>query len=132
VFKYSSERKREVTQKKAGAAVCDCSVIHKAAVRKVRKVMPPSERWFELADLFRVFGDSTRIGILLALGRSELCVCDLGALLGMTQSAVSHQLKVLRQTRLVRYRRDGKIVYYSLDDDHVRAILDLGVRHTDE
>jgi len=121
-----------VTHKGVGAAVCDCSVIHKAAVRSVRKAMPPSERLFELADFFRVFGDSTRIGILLALGRSELCVCDLGALLGMTQSAVSHQLKVLRQTRLVHYRREGKIVYYSLDDQHVRAILDLGSRHIEE
>ena len=121
-----------MTPKGVGAAVCDCSVIHKAAVRTVRRVMPPSEERFELADFFRVFGDSTRIGILLALGRSELCVCDLGALLGMTQSAVSHQLKVLRQTRLVRYRREGKIVYYSLDDEHVRAILALGARHVEE
>ncbi|MCX6842573.1 MAG: metalloregulator ArsR/SmtB family transcription factor [candidate division WOR-3 bacterium] len=115
-----------------GAAVCNCNVIHKAAVRKVRSVMPPSERRFELADFFRVFGDSTRIGILLALGRAELCVCDIGALLGMSQSAVSHQLKVLRQTRLVRYRREGKIAYYSLNDEHVRAILSLGIQHAEE
>jgi DNA-binding transcriptional ArsR family regulator len=116
----------------AGAAVCDRTVIHRAAVRSARRAMPPIEKRFELADFFRVFGDSTRIGILLALGRCELCVCDLGVLLGMTQSAVSHQLKVLRQARLVRYRREGKIVYYSLDDEHVRAILDLGVAHTGE
>jgi DNA-binding transcriptional ArsR family regulator len=126
------ERRHELKSRGAGAAVCDCRTIHKATVSVVRRGMPPSERRFELADFFRVFGDSTRIGILLALGRSELCVCDLGALLGMTQSAVSHQLKVLRQTRLVRYRREGKIVYYSLDDEHVRAILDLGSRHVEE
>lgn len=125
-------KKTAMNSRRSGAAICDCAVIHKAAVRTVRRALPPAEKRFELADFFRVFGDSTRIGILLALGRSELCVCDLGALLGMTQSAVSHQLKVLRQTRLVRYRRAGKIVYYSLDDEHVRAILDLGVHHADE
>ena len=118
--------------KRAGAAVCDCTVIHKTAVRAVRKGMPASEKLFELADFFRIFGDSTRIGILSALGRSELCVCDLGALLNMTQSAVSHQLKVLKQARLVRYRRAGKIVYYSLDDEHIHAILKLGIEHTEE
>ena len=114
------------------AATCDCRVIHGRTVRAVRRKLPGSATLFELADFFRVFGDSTRIGILWALSRSELCVCDLCALLNMTQSAVSHQLRVLKQTRLVRHRREGKIVFYALDDEHIRDILALGRSHVDE
>lgn len=114
------------------AATCDCSVIHEGTVKTVRKRMPASEEQFELADFFRIFGDRTRIGILWALSRAELCVCDLAALLNMTQSAVSHQLSILKQARLVRHRRAGKIVYYSLGDRHIRDILKLGAEHVRE
>ncbi len=86
----------------------------------------------DLAELFKVFGDSTRIRILFALFRSEICVCDLAELLQMTQSAVSHQLRILKQARLVKSRREGKQVYYFLADDHVRTIIDQGLDHIQE
>ncbi len=108
---------------------CDCTVIHDALVSKVQKNMPPEESLYQLADFFKVFGDSTRIRIIAALEKSELCVCDIAALLNMTQSAISHQLRVLKQSRLVKYRKDGKIVYYSLDDEHVGIILNQGLTH---
>ena len=91
--------------------------------------MPDDEVLYELADLFRVFGDSTRIKILYVLFESEMCVCDIAALLGMTQSAISHQLKALKNARLVKSRRDGKTVFYSLADDHVKTIIDQGLEH---
>jgi ArsR family transcriptional regulator len=94
--------------------------------------MPEEETLLNLADLFKMFGDSTRVKILCALFNAEMCVCDIAALLGMTQSAISHQLRALRQTKLVKYRRDGKVVYYSLDDDHVKNIFDLGLLHVCE
>ena len=87
---------------------------------------------YDLAELFKVFGDSTRIKILYVLFESELCVCDIAQLLGMTQSAVSHQLRILKSNKLVKFRREGKTVFYSLDDDHVRSILSLGMEHLDE
>ena len=93
-------------------------------------VMPDDEVLYELADLFRVFGDSTRIKILYALHDNELCVQDIAVQL--SQSAVSHQLRVLKDTKLVRFRRDGKTVYYALDDDHVRSILSMGMDHIEE
>ena len=95
-------------------------------------VMPDDEVLYELADLFRVFGDSTRIKILYALHDNELCVQDIANAVGLSQSAVSHQLRVLKDTKLVRFRRDGKTVFYALDDDHVRSILSLGMEHIDE
>jgi DNA-binding transcriptional ArsR family regulator len=94
--------------------------------------MPDEEELMELADLFKMFGDSTRVKIISALQLSEMCVCDIAALLGMTKSAISHQLRALRQTRLVRYRRDGKEVYYSLDDEHVKSIFAQGLLHVGE
>lgn len=114
------------------AAFCDCEVIHSEAVEEVRQIMPADELLYDLADFFKVFGDSTRIKILWALDRSEMCVCDLAVLLNMTKSAISHQLKTLRQEKLVKYRRDGKIVYYSLLDDHVKNILEIGLEHIGE
>ena len=90
------------------------------------------EELFEMAELFKVFGDSTRIKILYALLESEMCVCDIAQLLGLTQSAVSHQLRVLKANKLVRNRREGKTVFYSLDDDHVRSILEMGMEHLEE
>ena len=94
--------------------------------------MPDDEVLYELADLFRVFGDSSRIKILYALHDSELCVQDLANAVQLSQSAVSHQLRVLKDSKLVRFRRDGKTVYYALDDDHVRSILSLGLDHIEE
>ena len=94
--------------------------------------MPDDEVLYELADLFRVFGDSSRIKILYALHDSELCVQDLANAVQLSQSAVSHQLRVLKDSKLVRFRRDGKTVYYALDDDHVRSILSMGMDHIEE
>jgi len=94
--------------------------------------MPDPVALYELSDLFKLFGDSTRLGILWALSESEMCVCDLCALLKMKQPAVSHQLKNLKQSRIVKARRDGKIVYYSLEDEHIRRLLNLGMKHTKE
>ena len=94
--------------------------------------MPDEELLYDLAELFKVFGDSTRIKILYLLFESEMCVCDIAALLNMTISAISHQLRVLKQSQLVRFRREGKTVYYSLADDHVRSILAQGMDHVCE
>ncbi len=109
--------------------LCEVDCIHEGVVLQVKQNMLPDETLHEIGDFFKVFGDSTRLKILFALGEQEMCVCDLTAALEMTQSAVSHQLRVLRQSRLVKYRKDGKIVYYSLDDDHVVSILRQGVSH---
>ena len=98
----------------------------------VRAQLLDKERYISLATLFKLFGDGTRVQILHALEQHELCVCDLAALLGLTKSAVSHQLKSLRLARLVKYRRDGQNVYYSLADDHVKKILDMGYEHISE
>ncbi|MDO5602846.1 MAG: metalloregulator ArsR/SmtB family transcription factor [Oscillospiraceae bacterium] len=94
--------------------------------------MPPDETLYDLAELFKVFGDSTRVKILYALFEAELCVCDMAQLLGLTQTAVSHQLRVLKNNKLVRFRRDGKTVFYSLSDDHVRRIIGQGMEHIEE
>ena len=94
--------------------------------------MPEIVDLYELADFFKLFGDSTRLRILWALSESEMCVCDLCALLQMKQPAVSHQLKNLKQARVVKSRRDGKVIYYALDDEHIRALLDLGMEHIQE
>jgi DNA-binding transcriptional ArsR family regulator len=111
---------------------CDCTIIHEEVVAHVRENMPEEETLLDLADLFKMFGDSTRVKILCALLHSEMCVCDIASLLGMSKSAISHQLRALRQTKLVKYRRDGKVVYYSLDDDHVKGIFDQGLLHVCE
>ena len=94
--------------------------------------MPGDEALFDLAELFKIFGDTTRIRILYALFEAEMCVCDIAQLLGMTQSAISHQLQVLKKSKLVKYRRQGKTVFYSLADAHVRAILGQGMEHVSE
>ena len=91
--------------------------------------LPEEELLYDLADLFKVFSDTTRIKILYVLFESELCVCDIARLLNLTQSAVSHQLRILKASNLVRFRREGKTVFYSLDDDHVRSVLALGMEH---
>ncbi|AUS96714.1 transcriptional regulator [Clostridium thermosuccinogenes] len=111
---------------------CDCDVIHEDVVNQVKSKMPQEETLYDLAELFKVFGDSTRIKILWALDEAEMCVCDIAVLLNMTQSAISHQLRVLKQANLVKSRKEGKIVYYSLDDEHVRQIFDQGLIHINE
>ena len=111
---------------------CSCTVIHQDIVDKVRKHIPAEESLYDLAELFKVFGDTTRIKMLCVLFQSEMCVCDIAAVLNMTQSAISHQLRVLKQARLVKYRKEGKSVYYSLDDEHVKSIFDQGLIHVSE
>jgi len=99
---------------------------------RVLSEMPDEENLYDLAELFKVFGDTTRIRILYVLFEAEMCVCDIAEILNMTQSAISHQLRVLKQARLVRNRRDGKQIYYSLADDHVRTIIGQGMDHIEE
>lgn len=111
---------------------CDCVVIHEDVVNSVKSKMPEDETFIDLADLFKIFGDSTRVRILWALNESEMCVCDISALLNMTQSAISHQLRLLKQSNLVKNRKDGKIVYYSIKDDHVKDIFSQGFLHIRE
>lgn len=111
---------------------CDCEVIHEEVVNQVKDRMPEEEILYDLAELFKIFGDSTRIKILWALDEAEMCVCDISVLLNMTQSAISHQLRVLKQAKLVKNRKEGKVVYYSLDDEHVRQIFDQGLIHINE
>ena len=108
------------------------SVIHEDVLARVKAKMPDEEPVYEVSELFKVFGDSTRIKILYALFEAELCVCDISKLLGLTQSAVSHQLRVLKNSRLVKFRREGKTVFYSLADDHVRKIIGQGMEHIRE
>lgn len=111
---------------------CNCSVIHNDVIQKVKDVMPKEEVLYDLAEFFKVFGDSTRIKIICALFEAEMCVCDISALLGVSQSAVSHQLRTLKSARLVKYRREGKVVYYSLNDEHIKHIFDEGLNHITE
>lgn len=113
-------------------ARCDFIHAHQEVVDAVNDVMPDDEVLYDLAELFKVFGDSTRIKILYVLLEAEMCVCDLAQLLNMTQPAISHQLRVLKQSQLVKYRREGKTVFYSLADGHVRTILSQGMEHIAE
>jgi ArsR family transcriptional regulator len=121
-----------MTESRVYTESCTCTVIHEDVVNNVRDQMPQDETLYDLAELFKVFGDTTRIKILCALFEAEMCVCDIASLLNMNQSAISHQLRVLKQARLVKYRKDGKVVYYSLDDEHIKQILDLGLMHVEE
>jgi ArsR family transcriptional regulator len=111
---------------------CDCDVIHEDVVNEVRGLMPDVNDFIGLSELFKMFSDGTRLKILWALKCKEMCVCDLAVLLNMTKSAISHQLKSLRLTNLVKYRKDGKVVYYSLADAHVEDIFEKGFEHINE
>ena len=111
---------------------CGYMHLHEEVIQRVNQEMPEEKTLFDLAELFKVFGDSTRIRILYALFQSEMCVCDIAQLLGMTQSAISHQLQTLKKSKLVKYRRQGKTVFYSLADAHVRAIIGQGMEHVTE
>ena len=106
--------------------------VHEDVVKRVLERQPAEEELYDLAKLFKVFGDSTRIRILHALIETELCVGDMAQILNLTQSAVSHQLKILKDAKLVKFRREGKIIFYALDDEHVRTILSMGVEHVEE
>lgn len=111
---------------------CDHLYVHEDVVEEVNRRMPREEKLYDLAELFKVFGDTTRIRILYVLFETEMCVCDIAQVIGMTQSAVSHQLRALKQAKLVKNRREGKTVFYSLDDEHVRGIINLGMEHIEE
>jgi len=108
---------------------CDVTVIHQDVVNRVKERLLPDELMARIAEFFRVFGDPTRIRILQVLFESEMCVCDIAYLLNMSQSAISHQLRVLKQAGIVKYRKEGRVVYYSLDDDHIESIFDQGYQH---
>ncbi len=111
---------------------CDAVVTHEDIIRAVEQKLPEEETIRELADFYKVFGDATRVRILCVLLQAEVCVCDLAELLGMTQSAISHQLRVLKQMKLVKNRREGKTVFYSLADGHIQTIISQGMEHIAE
>lgn len=111
---------------------CDTIEVHEELLKIVDETMPEETELYDLAELFKVFGDSTRIRILFVLFEAEVCVCDLAQALNMTQSAISHQLKILKQNKLVKSRRVGKSIFYSLADDHVRTIISMGREHIEE
>jgi len=113
-------------------SICELIHVHEDIVNRVSQEMPDEDSLFDLSELFKVFGDSTRIRILYCLFESEMCVCDIATLLNMTQSAISHQLSVLKKSKLVKSRRSGKTVFYSLADAHVRTIIDQGMEHIQE
>ena len=112
--------------------VCEVSVLHDDVLARVREKMPPEEPIYEVSELFKVFGDSTRSRIICALNIEEMCVCDLAALLNMTHSAVSHQLRLLKVSRIVQSRKEGRVVYYSLDDTHIAEIFAMAFDHVME
>jgi ArsR family transcriptional regulator len=119
---------------------CDCETIekmecsgdHEHITKQIKDSMPDEKSLYELAEVFKILADNTRVKILYALLASDMCVCDIAALLGMTQSAISHQLRILKQARLVKFRREGKAVFYSLDDEHVKQIFDQALIHINE
>lgn len=112
--------------------LCECTVIHEDAVKKAKQTMPEDGIIYDLAEFFKVFADSTRMKIIYALLEQELCVCDIANIVQTTQSAISHQLRVLKQSKLVKYRKEGKVVYYSLDDEHIAQIVKKGRDHIEE
>ena len=112
--------------------ICDCCEVHENLLQIGNETIPEENELYDLAELFKVFGDSTRIRILFVLFEAEVCVCDLAKALNMTQSAISHQLRILKQNKLVKSRRDGKSIFYSLADEHVRTIIDQGREHIEE
>ena len=120
-------------EKKANdVEICESCEVHENLLKIVNKTIPAETELYDLAELFKIFGDSTRIRILYVLFEAEVCVCDLAEALNMTQSAISHQLRILKQNKLVKSRREGKSVFYSLADDHVRTIIDQGREHIEE
>ena len=111
---------------------CEVTLIHEDNVKKAINELPDDELISDLSDMFKIFGDQTRVKILMALESGELCVCDIAAVMNMSQSAISHQLRVLKQSNIVKTRREGKVVYYSISDDHVKEIFDIAMVHVQE
>lgn len=126
-----STKKQEINEKNE-VEKCDFLYVHEDAVKKVNEELPDEEKLYDLAEFYKVFADSTRIKILYVLLKAELCVCDISQILGVSQSAVSHQLRMLKQMKLVKYRREGKAVFYSLSDHHIEQILSQGFEHIEE
>lgn len=118
--------------KKTKEEICEITYIDKKKVSAVKKRMKPEITMQRLAETFKVLGDTTRTKIIFALSQEELCVCDIANLLGTTKSAVSHQLRILRNMKLVKYRKDGKMAFYSLDDEHIKNLFNEGLRHVKE
>ena len=112
--------------------ICEINIIHQDKVDEVKKTMKEDGLIYDLAEFFKVFADSTRMKIICALIEKELCVCDIAAIVGTTQSAISHQLRILKQAKLVKYKKEGKVVYYSLDDEHISEIVKKGCEHIEE
>lgn len=131
-LKEGRVEKMSIFESKSEIEVCQGHCLHDEVLNEAREEEPSDEMLADLADLFKVFGDSTRIKIIYALFEREMCVCDIAELLGMTQSAISHQLRVLKNSRLVKFKKEGKTVYYSLDDEHVNRIFDCGLSHIKE
>ena len=111
---------------------CEVTLIHEDNVKKTINELPDDELIADLSDMFKIFGDQTRVKILMALESGEMCVCDIAAVMNMSQSAISHQLRVLKQSNIVKTRREGKVVYYSISDDHVKEIFDIAIVHVQE
>lgn len=126
------QKEKEMLTNEICDEVCSSTVIHEDIINEVKQQMPSEEILTDIANLFKVLGDKTRTRILHALFQSEMCVCDVANLLGMTQSSISHQLRVLKQAKLVKNRKEGKVVYYSLLDDHVKYIFDQAFQHVTE
>ena len=112
--------------------IYECNILHEDKVKKVKEKMPEDGFIYDLAEFFKVFADSTRIKIIYALLEDELCVCDIANIVNTTQSTISHQLRILKQSKLVKFRREGKVIYYSLDDEHISAIVKKGCEHIEE
>ena len=109
--------------------ICDCNVIHQDVVDETIKKMPEEDLFNKLAEFFKILGDTTRMRILFALDQNEMCVCDIANVLGMTKSSISHQLGTLRRSGIVKCRKEGKEVFYMLDDDHVKEVFEIGIKH---
>ena len=125
-----NETKPDLSVRQAGT--CEMTFVNIKKVEEVRKKLKPDSTINQLAESFKVLGDSTRLKIIYVLSQTELCVCDIAALLGLTDSAVSHQLRVLRNMRLVKYRKEGKMAYYTLDDEHIESLFKEGLKHVEE
>ena len=129
VPKLTTQKRRK---KKMDDELFECTVLHEDVVNEVKKKIPEDGLIYDLAEFFKVFADSTRMKIIYALMENELCVCDIANIVQTTQSAISHQLRLLKQAKLVKFRKEGKVVYYSLDDDHISQIVKKGREHIEE
>ncbi|MDN5341455.1 MAG: ArsR family transcriptional regulator, lead/cadmium/zinc/bismuth-responsive transcriptional [Oceanotoga sp.] len=131
---YRGEKMEKINKpEKKETDVCKNNIVHRDILEQIKDKIPADEILFDLADFFKIFGDTTRIKILnLLFQAKELCVCDISIALNMSQSSISHQLRVLRQAKVVKYRKDGKVVYYSLDDEHIEQIFNTGMEHITE